>query len=80
MSQQKRTIRRKFRDVVFNRDKYKCVFCGETKNLDAYHITNRVFFNNGGYIKENGITLCEAHHLEIEIVGPDIRDYLYKKN
>ena len=58
----KKLIRQKFRDEVFGRDGYKCVFCGKTNNLDAHHITNRNEMPNGGYVKENGITLCPVHH------------------
>jgi hypothetical protein len=27
--------------------------------LDAHHVTNRSEFVNGGYVKENGVTLCD---------------------
>lgn len=62
----KKEIRNNFRNAVFKRDKYKCVFCGETKDLDAHHITDRHEMPNGGYVVENGITLCQKHHLECE--------------
>jgi hypothetical protein len=28
-------------------------------NLDAHHVRNRNEFPNGGYVKENGVTLCD---------------------
>lgn len=62
MSKSKQLIRVKFRDAVFKRDGHKCKFCNETKNLDAHHITDRNLMPNGGYVKENGITLCPFHH------------------
>jgi hypothetical protein len=62
----KKGIRKQFRDEVFARDGYKCVFCGETLNLDAHHITDRHNLPAGGYVKENGITLCSEHHLKVE--------------
>ncbi len=62
----KQLIRLKFKDAVLKRDKNKCVFCEETKNLDAHHITDRNLMPNGGYVKENGITLCQTHHLMAE--------------
>lgn len=62
----KQLIRQKFKDNVFERDNHKCKFCDETKNLDAHHITDRSEMPNGGYVKENGITLCPKHHLEAE--------------
>lgn len=57
----KQQIRDKFRNDVFERDNYKCVICGESDvKLDAHHITNRKLIINGGYVKENGITLCDT--------------------
>lgn len=63
----KQQIREKFRDAVFSRDKHKCKFCDRTENLDAHHIVDRNLMPNGGYVKENGITLCnEVHHMMAE--------------
>lgn len=63
----KKLIRKKFRDDVFNRDGYKCVGCGcESDKMDAHHITNRNFMPNGGYVKENGVSLCPECHLKAE--------------
>ena len=58
----KKQIRENFRNKVFTRDKNKCVFCNITDNLDAHHITDRNELTNGGYVLENGISLCEVHH------------------
>lgn len=62
----KKEIRRKFKEDVFNRDKYTCKSCGfkyteeeAEKYLDAHHITDRNEMFNGGYVKENGISLCK---------------------
>lgn len=62
----KKQIRENFRNSVFKRDKNKCVFCFKTENLDAHHITDRNEIPNGGYVLENGITLCSEHHLMAE--------------
>jgi predicted restriction endonuclease len=62
----KHLIRQKFRDAVFARDGHKCVFCEITDNLDAHHITDRTLMPNGGYVAENGITLCSEHHIDAE--------------
>lgn len=62
----KEQIRECFRSQVFERDGYKCVFCNVRINLDAHHITDRNQMPNGGYVKENGITLCPEHHLIAE--------------
>lgn len=62
----KAIIRHNFRTEVFERDGHKCVFCDVTENLDAHHITDRSLMPHGGYVKENGISLCEKHHMEAE--------------
>lgn len=83
----KKKIREEFREAVFKRDGYKCRFCSRTENLDAHHITDRHEMPNGGYVKENGITLCqEEHHPLAEVyhstgtAAPGFSpDDLYKK-
>ena len=67
MSQLKKKIRENFRNDVFKRDGYKCRICGATENLDAHHITDRHEFKFGGYVKENGISLCPVHHQQAEL-------------
>ena len=62
----KKAIRSEFRNTVFKRDGNKCCFCDIKENLDAHHITDRNEMPNGGYVKENGISLCETHHLMAE--------------
>ena len=59
----KNQIREQFRNDVFTRDGGKCVFC-EKVAQDAHHITDRnsLEMPNGGYVKENGISLCSEHH------------------
>jgi hypothetical protein len=54
----KKQIRDAFRNAVFKRDKNQCVMCGKKGQLDAHHIQDRSLIVNGGYVKENGITLC----------------------
>lgn len=60
-----------FRNAVFDRDGHKCVFCGETTNLDAHHIVERRLFSEecelGGYFVDNGATVCQEHHLACEM-------------
>lgn len=67
MSRLKKQIRKKFRDEVFKRDGHRCVFCSVTNDLDAHHITDRSLMPNGGYVKENGISLCPDHHQAAEV-------------
>lgn len=67
MSKTKKQIRENFRTSVFNRDDHRCRKCGKTtevsgKPLDAHHITDRNVMPHGGYVKENGITLCWFCH------------------
>jgi len=74
MSSNKKLIRKHFRDACFLRDKYRCAVCkvrassknNPEKDLDAHHITPRDTMPNGGYVKENGISLCAACHLKAE--------------
>ena len=67
MSKAKQLARQKFRQDVFKRDNSHCVFCEVSTDLDAHHITDRNEMPNGGYVKENGITLCPKHHEDAEI-------------
>ena len=62
----KQLKRSNFRNEVFNRDGHKCKICQKTENLDAHHIIDRHEIENGGYVKENGITLCPECHLKAE--------------
>lgn len=68
----KQAIRATFREAVFKRDGRKCRICKkgpmecELGGLDAHHITDRNEMPNGGYVKENGITLCPKCHVDAE--------------
>jgi predicted restriction endonuclease len=61
----KKAVRAAFRESVFTRDGHRCRMCGASGvPLDAHHITNRNEMPDGGYVKENGISLCaECHRL-----------------
>jgi len=61
----KHKIRDDFREAVFKRDGHRCKMCGakaSEKKLDAHHITDRSEMPNGGYVKENGISLCDGEN------------------
>lgn len=66
MSVEKKQRRANFRKSVFARDGHKCVFCPKKTGLDAHHITNRKEMPNGGYVMENGVTVCADHHTMVE--------------
>ncbi len=66
MAARKKQIRAKFREIVFKRDGHKCVMCGSTEDLAAHHIIDRNKIANGGYVLENGITLCPPCHVRAE--------------
>lgn len=67
----KSQIRHNFRKAVFKRDGHRCAVCGvsesDIEKLDAHHITDRNEMPNGGYVKENGISLCPSCHEKAEI-------------
>ena len=73
MSQRKKLVRQQFRDAVFERDDFACRMCGFQSSperaedeLDAHHITDRNEMPNGGYVAENGISLCAECHVKAE--------------
>lgn len=59
------SARDEFRESVFARDNFICVICGDHA-VDAHHIIERRLFPDGGYIVDNGASLCETHHLAAE--------------
>lgn len=70
MSKKKKLIRRHFRETSLERDDYRCVMCRApdvpVDDLDVHHITDRNEMPGGGYVKENGISLCPPCHLKAE--------------
>ena len=64
--QRLKALRKQFNEECLKRDKNKCVFCPKTENLNVHHITDRHEIPNDGYVKENGITVCEQHHWDCE--------------
>lgn len=61
----KQLVRQVFRQKVFWRDDDKCKVC-KADAVDAHHITDRTLMPNGGYVKENGISLCSECHIKAE--------------
>lgn len=62
-----------FKELVFKRDKYTCVFC-KNPSVDAHHILDRKLFADNGYYLENGASVCEAHHWEVEKTNISVID------
>lgn len=70
----KKQVRKAFRDAVFERDEHRCRVCCWSKltfklavgELDAHHITDRHKMPHGGYVAENGISLCHECHVKAE--------------
>lgn len=52
-----------FRNLVFERDRHRCVVCGNGLHnghkIDAHHIIERRLWTDGGYYLANGATLCD---------------------
>ena len=61
----KQAVREAFRNAVFERDKHKCKICGSPA-VDSHHIVDRTEMPNGGYVLENGISLCNRCHIQAE--------------
>ena len=81
MSAEKKRIRELFRCAVFERDDHQCRICGRPDHLDAHHITDRNYMPNGGYVVENGITLCARHHFVYEKThDPEFLYYLIQSS
>jgi 5-methylcytosine-specific restriction endonuclease McrA len=93
MSTEKKAMRKMFRDACYKRDGFRCAMCNmksslekAEQELDAHHITDRTLMPNGGYVKENGISLCPECHEKAEVFhstgtafpGYSVED-LYKK-
>lgn len=74
MGSEKKAIRKMFRDACYKRDGFRCAMCNlksskdkAEEELDAHHITDRKLMPNGGYVKENGISLCADCHEKAEV-------------
>jgi len=57
--------RDEFRTAVFERDGHKCVVCGAPAK-DAHHIVERRLWPDGGTYLDNGVSVCQEHHLAAE--------------
>lgn len=62
--------RDEFRESCLKRDNYRCVICGNDKDIVVHHIIERRLFTAvhefGGYFNLNGASLCESCHIKAE--------------
>jgi hypothetical protein len=70
---QKLLTRDDFREGVFKRDNYKCVFCDKPAQ-DAHHILERRLWPDGGYYLDNGASVCGEHHIKCETTEISVED------
>lgn len=60
--------REKFKEQVFKRDKNTCVVPGcSLPAVDAHHLIDRECWPDEGYHLDNGVALCEEHHIHAEL-------------
>ena len=62
-----------FREAVFKRDRWKCVFCKDDAQ-DAHHILERRLWPDGGYYLENGASVCGPCHMRCEDTTYSVED------
>lgn len=62
-----------FRDAVFARDAGLCVFC-KAPAKHAHHLIERRLWPDGGYYVDNGIAVCDHHHLACEMTNLSVED------
>lgn len=86
----KKKVRAAFRNAVFKRDNFTCRVCKKRwkpedadpslGRINAHHITDRNDMPNGGYVVENGVTVCDGDrdscHMRCER-GEITKEYLY---
>jgi hypothetical protein len=69
--------REEFEKRVFERDRDRCVICGAPA-WNAHHLIERKLWTEpdqlGGYLMENGVSVCAAHHEEAErnLIPPQV--------
>lgn len=52
-----------WRKFVYERDYWKCVVCSSKIKINAHHILEGRDYPDARFLVENGITLCEKHHI-----------------
>ena len=54
---------REVKKLVLKRDKYKCIICGSSKELNIHHSSYKNHFNEHNHLEDLD-TLCRKHHQE----------------
>lgn len=62
---------KEWREAVYARDKYTCIFCGDAQggNLEPDHIKPFAFFPELRFDVSNGRTLCKDCHMQTDTWG-----------
>lgn len=68
--------RDEFRKQCLERDGYKCVFCKSNVDIVVHHAVERRLFSNGGYYKNNGISVCSDCHVKCETTEISLEEAL----
>lgn len=68
---------RLWREAVFKRDGYRCIWCGSNKSgtLNADHIKPFSLFPELRFAIDNGRTLCETCHRTTETYGVKLKKH-----
>lgn len=56
---------KKWREIIYKRDRYTCQNCESKKDIIAHHIKFFTKYPNLRFIVSNGITLCRSCHLKL---------------
>lgn len=56
---------KEWRKNVYQRDNYKCQYCGSKEKLNAHHLKSWKKYPELRYDINNGITLCEKCHIQL---------------
>jgi hypothetical protein len=56
-----------WRKNVYKRDFWKCKICNNKRKINAHHILDGNSYENLRFDINNGIVLCEKHHIQLHI-------------
>lgn len=71
----RKSARDHFREAVLRRDGHSCVAPGcLNPGTEVHHLIERRLFPDGGYIADNGVSLCPEHHVLAETTVLDAQE------